>query len=80
MLAFGVSFELPVFSFFLVKLGLWDHLFLWRRFRYAVLVIFILAAVLTPGPDVVSQLLLAVPLILLYLLSIGVAYVGRKKE
>lgn len=80
VLAFGVTFELPVFTFFLVRLGIWDYRFLWRQFRYAILVIFILAAILTPGPDVISQILLAVPLTLLYLLSIGVAYVWRKSE
>jgi sec-independent protein translocase protein TatC len=80
VLAFGVTFELPVFTFFLVRLGIWDYRFLWRQFRYAILVIFILAAILTPGPDVVSQILLAVPLTLLYLLSIGVAYVWRKRD
>jgi sec-independent protein translocase protein TatC len=48
--------------------------------RYAIVVIFIVAAVLTPGPDVASQLLLATPLFLLYVLSIGVAYVFGKKR
>jgi sec-independent protein translocase protein TatC len=77
VLAFGLTFELPVLTFFLVRLRMCSHRFLWRQFRYAILVIFILAAVLTP-PDIISQLLLAGPLILLYLLSIGVAYVCRK--
>jgi len=76
-LAFGLTFELPIFTFFLVRLGVWDHLFLWRHFRYAVLVMFVLAAVLTP-PDVVSQVLLAGPLIFLYVMSIGIAYVFRR--
>lgn len=80
ILAFGVTFELPVFTFFLVRLGIWNHRFLWRQFRYAILVIFTLAAILTPGPDVISQILLAVPLTLLYLLSIGVAYAARIRE
>ncbi len=79
ILAFGVTFELPVFTFFLVRLGALDYRFLWRQFRYAILTIFILADVLTPGPDVISQILLAGPLTLLYVLSIGVAYVFRKK-
>jgi len=49
--------------------------------RYEIVIIFIVAAVLTPGPDVASQLLLATPLLLLYGLSIGVAYMfGKKKE
>jgi sec-independent protein translocase protein TatC len=80
VLAFGLTFELPVLTFFLVRLGLWDYKLLWRQLRYAILVIFILAAVLTPGPDVVSQVLLAVPLLLLYLLSVGIAYVWRKGD
>ena len=80
LLAFGITFELPVFTFFLVRLGVWDYRFLWRQFRYAILVIFILAAILTPGPDVVSQVLLAIPLTLLYVLSIGVAYLWRRKS
>jgi sec-independent protein translocase protein TatC len=78
LLAFGITFELPVFTFFLVRLGIWDYRFLWRQFRYAILAIFILAAILTPGPDVISQVLLAIPLTLLYLLSIGVAYLWRR--
>jgi sec-independent protein translocase protein TatC len=78
LLAFGITFELPVFTFFLVRLGIWDYRFLWRQFRYAILAIFILAAILTPGPDVVSQILLAIPLTLLYVLSIGVAYLWRR--
>jgi len=79
-LAFGVAFELPVFTFFLVRLGIWNHRFLWRHFRYAILVIFTLAAILTPGPDVVSQILLAVPLTALYLVSVAVAYIWRIRD
>jgi len=79
LLAFGVVFELPVFSFFLSRIGLIDHLFLIRQFRYAFLVIFIVAAILTP-PDIVSQVLLALPLLALYGVSIGVAYFARRKD
>ncbi len=79
LLAFGVVFELPVLAFFLARIGLIDHLFLIRQFRYAFLVIFILAAVLTP-PDIVSQILLALPLLALYGVSIGVAYFARRKD
>lgn len=78
IIAFGITFQLPVFSFFLARMGVWNHHFLWHHFRYAILVMFVMAAVLTP-PDVVSQLLLAGPLIALYVLSIGIAYIfGRK--
>lgn len=80
VLAFGITFELPLITFFLVRLGIWDYRFMWRTFRYAIIAISIVAAILTPGPDVASQILLAVPLTLLYLLSIGVAYVWRKTE
>lgn len=80
LLAFGLSFELPVFMFFLTKLGIVDAAVLARQRRYAILVIFIAAAVLTPSPDVLSQILMAVPLMLLYEVSIGVAkFAGRKK-
>lgn len=78
VVAFGITFQLPVFTFVLARTGIWNHHFLWHHFRYALLVMFVLAAVLTP-PDVISQLLLAGPLIALYILSIGIAYVfGRR--
>ena len=76
VLAFGVMFELPVIAFFLARIGLIDHRFLIRHSRYAIIAIALLAAVLTP-PDLVSQVLLMVPLALLYLLSIAVAYLAR---
>ena len=80
VLAFGVTFELPVFTFFLVRLGIWDYRFMLRSFRYAIVIIFVIAAILTPTPDIINQSLLALPMLLLYVLSIGVAYVWRKVE
>jgi sec-independent protein translocase protein TatC len=78
LLAFGVTFELPVVTFFLARLGVVTHRTLLSAGRYAIVVIFIVAAVLTPGPDVASQLLMAAPLLVLYGLSIVVAWlVGR---
>jgi sec-independent protein translocase protein TatC len=74
LLAFGLTFELPVITFFLARLGIVTHQMMLRYFRYAVLVIVIVAAVLTPGPDVASQMLMAGPLLILYIVSIGVAY------
>ena len=74
LLAFGVTFELPVVTFFLARLGVVTHRTLLGMGRYAIVVIFIVAAVLTPGPDVASQLLMAAPLLVLYALSIGVAW------
>jgi sec-independent protein translocase protein TatC len=80
LLAFGVTFEMPVVTFFLARLGIVTPRMLIASARYAIVIIFIVAAVLTPGPDVASQMLMAGPLLLLYVLSIGVAYVfGRRK-
>jgi sec-independent protein translocase protein TatC len=76
MLAFGVMFELPVLAFFLARVGIIDHRFLIRQSRYAIIAIALLAAVLTP-PDLISQVLLIVPLVFLYAVCIAVAYVAR---
>jgi sec-independent protein translocase protein TatC len=70
---------MPVFAFFLARIGLIDHRFLMRQFRYAIVVIFCLAAILTP-PDIISQVLLALPLTVLYGVSVAVAYVARKRD
>jgi sec-independent protein translocase protein TatC len=69
MIGFGISFELPVAAFLLGALGLITDRTLIDFFRYAVVIIFVAAAILTP-PDVLSQLLMAIPLIILYGLSI----------
>ena len=69
MLGFGLAFELPVFAYFLALLGLVTDRTLKDFFKYAVLIIFVVAALLTP-PDVLTQLLMAAPLILLYGISI----------
>ena len=78
LLAFGVTFELPVVTFFLARVGVVTHRTLLGMGRYAIVVIFIVAAVLTPGPDVASQLLMAAPLLVLYGLSIGVAWLAAR--
>ena len=72
-LAFGVAFELPVAVFFLAMAGIVDAPTLLRGTPYAVLGVFITAAILTP-PDWVSQIFLAVPMVALYLLGVGVAW------
>lgn len=78
LLAFGVTFQFPIAVYFLTRIGLIDHRFLIRQFRYAVVFIFILAAILTP-PDIVSHMLLTLPMLLLYGISVGVAYCIRQK-
>ncbi|MDY0364438.1 MAG: twin-arginine translocase subunit TatC [Arcobacteraceae bacterium] len=72
MIGFGIAFELPVITFFLAKIGLVDDSMLKKFFRYAIVLIFLLSAVLTP-PDVISQLLMAIPLTALYGISIYIA-------
>jgi sec-independent protein translocase protein TatC len=80
LLTFGLTFELPLFVFFLSKLGVVDARMLARNRRYVILGIFAVAAILTP-PDVVTQLMMAGPLLILYEVSIWVAkIVGRKKR
>ncbi|MFH0783260.1 MAG: twin-arginine translocase subunit TatC [Pseudomonadota bacterium] len=66
MFAFGVIFELPIFMVFLAKVGVFKRRFYEKNRRYAILVIAIIAAVLTPTPDVVNMVLMGVPLYLLY--------------
>ena len=82
MIGFGIAFELPVITFFLAKIGLVNDQMLKDFFRYAVVLIFIVAAVLTP-PDVISQVLMAAPLLILYGVSIYIAKVfnpAQKEE
>ncbi|QEZ89244.1 twin-arginine translocase subunit TatC [Aliarcobacter cibarius] len=82
MIGFGIAFELPVITFFLAKIGLVDDKMLKDFFRYAVVLIFIVAAILTP-PDVISQILMAAPLLVLYGVSIYIAKIfnpAQKEE
>lgn len=80
LLGFGLSFELPVFMFFLAKLGIVNSQMLSRQRKYAILVIFIVAAILTPSPDALSQILMAIPLMFLYEVSIFITkFAGKKK-
>jgi sec-independent protein translocase protein TatC len=80
LFAFGAIFELPLITFFLAKLGLISSTFLKRQRKYAILVIFVIAAILTP-PDVFTQILMAGPLLILYEMSVWIAhFFGRKEE
>lgn len=74
ILAFGAGFELPVVVYFLALAGIAEPRTLLRGTKYGVLVSFVVGAVLTPSPDIVSQLLLAGPLSVLYLLGVAAAY------
>jgi sec-independent protein translocase protein TatC len=79
ILGMGLVFETPILIFFLARLGIVTPGFLLRNFKYAVLIIFIIAAIITPTPDMVTQSALAIPMILLYLLGVGIAMLFGKK-
>ncbi len=79
----GLMFELPILIFLLATLGVVTPRFLMRHFRWAVILIFVLAAFVTPTPDVVNLCVFAVPTIGLYLLGVGAAAIagaGKKKS
>lgn len=80
ILACGLVFETPILIFFLARLGLVTPAFLMQKFKYAVVLSFVVAAIVTPTPDIVTQSALAVPMILLYLIGVGVAYVFGQKH
>ncbi len=80
LLGFGISFELPIFIFFLTKLGIVNAPMLSKQRRYAILIIFLVAAILTPSPDALSQILMAIPLMFLYEVSIFVSKFAEKKK
>ncbi|MCX7822583.1 MAG: twin-arginine translocase subunit TatC [Syntrophobacterales bacterium] len=78
LFSFGIIFELPVVIFFLAKLGIIDSIMLRRYRRFAILVIFIVAAIITP-PDALSQIIAAVPLLVLYELGVWVAHFSGRR-
>jgi len=80
LLAFGISFEMPVFIFFMARIGIVNAKMLRKQRRYAILVIFIAAAILTPSPDAFSQILMAIPLMVLYEISIFLSKYAEKKR
>jgi sec-independent protein translocase protein TatC len=81
LLAFGAAFQIPIAVFFLGVSGIVEPKALLHATRYAVLAVFIVAAVLTPSPDWVSQVILGVPMIVLYLVGVGAAWlVAPRRE
>ena len=75
LLGLGVVFQLPVVVFVLSRIGLVTPMFLLKQFKYAVLAAFVVAAIITPTPDVVTQSFLALPMLGLYLLGVAVSFV-----
>jgi len=80
LIAFGVIFELPVFMVLLARLGVVDAAFLRRHRKYAVLLAFVIAAIVTPTPDVINQTLMGLPLVVLYEVSIWAVLVFGKRH
>jgi sec-independent protein translocase protein TatC len=78
VLGMAIVFQMPTVVFFLAKLGLITAAFLWQSFKYAFLLIFVAAAVITPTGDMVTQTIFAAPMVALYLLSIGIAWMFGK--
>jgi sec-independent protein translocase protein TatC len=81
LLGLGLVFEMPMLIFFLARIGIVNARKLLKWFKWAVLLIFVTAAIITPTPDIATQTVFAVPMILLYVLGIGIAAVfGRREE
>ncbi len=81
LLGIALVFELPTLVFFLSRMGLVTARWMIKNFKYAVLLVFVIAAVITPTPDVITQSIVAIPMLALYGLSILIALaVGRGKE
>ena len=78
ILACGIVFETPILIFFLARLGIVTPAFLMQKFKYAIVLSFVISAVVTPTPDMVTQAALAIPMILLYLIGVGVAFLFAK--
>jgi sec-independent protein translocase protein TatC len=81
MLAFGAVFEMPLVIYFLALIGLVTHRSLWKFNRWFIVIASVVAAVLTPSPDVVSQIMMLIPMVVLYNVSILLAWrVTKKRE
>ncbi len=80
LLGLGLIFELPVIVFFLSLFGIVTPRFLWKNARYAILIITIIAAIVTPSPDATTMLIFMAPMVLLYFAGIGVSYVAVRKR
>jgi sec-independent protein translocase protein TatC len=81
IIGLGLMFEMPILVFFLALMRVITAGWMWRNLRYSILVIFVLAAVITPAADILNMCLFAAPMVALYALSIGVAWlVGFRRE
>jgi sec-independent protein translocase protein TatC len=76
----GLVFEMPILVFFLALMGIVSAKWMWKNLRYSILVIFIIAAIITPTTDIMNMCIFAAPMIVLYLVSIGVAWLVHPKN
>lgn len=79
ILGLGLCFEMPILIFFLARMGVVTERWLLAKFKYAVIIIFIVAAIITPTPDIATQCVFALPMILLYLLGVAAAWLFKKR-
>jgi sec-independent protein translocase protein TatC len=80
VLGMGLIFEMPILIFFLALMGMITAGFMWKNFRYAIFVIFLLAAIVSPTPDALNMCIFAAPMIGLYAISIGIAWAVHPKQ
>lgn len=80
LLGIALVFEMPILTFLLAKIGILSARFLIKYFKYAVVLIFFIAAIITPTPDMITQSLFAFPMLVLYLLSILIAKIAAPKD
>ncbi|MBN1272661.1 MAG: twin-arginine translocase subunit TatC [Candidatus Aminicenantes bacterium] len=80
LLGIAIVFELPTLIFFLSRMGIITHRWMLKNFKYAVLAIFVIAAIITPSPDIINQTILAGPMLALYGLGILIALIFGKKR
>ena len=80
IIGMGIIFELPILVFFLSLMGIVNAGWMWRTLRYSILVIFIIAAIITPTTDIMNMCIFAAPMVALYVLSIGIAWFVHPKQ
>jgi sec-independent protein translocase protein TatC len=80
MLGLGIVFQIPTLSYLLARIGLLTPGMMWKAWRYAVVIIMIIAAVLTPTADAINMTIFAAPMLVLYFLSIGIVWFFGKQR
>jgi sec-independent protein translocase protein TatC len=80
IIGLGAIFEMPILVFFLALMGIVTAGWMWRNLRYSILVIFVIAAILTPTTDILNMCIFAAPMVALYIVSIGVAWIVHPRQ